>query len=50
MLRLFKIARQLANNKILTPRAYTAQRYGKYKNSLSIKYPEDWSNSTIKAI
>lgn len=46
----FKIARRLSNDKILTPRAYTAQRYGRYKNSFSAKYPEDWSNSTIKTI
>ena len=43
----FKIAKKLSGNKILTPRAYLAHRFGKYKNCFSIKYPEDWSNSTI---
>ena len=46
----FKIAKQLSNDKILTPRAYLAHRFGKYKNCFPVKYPEDWSNATIMAI
>ena len=46
----FKIAKQLSNDKILTPRAYLSHRFGKYQNCFPAKYPEDWSNSTIMAI
>ena len=46
----FKIAKQLSNDKILTPRAYLAHRFGKYQNCFPVKYPEDWSNATIMAI
>ena len=46
----FKIAKQLSNDKILTPRAYLAHKFGKYQNSFSAKYPEDWCNTTVMAI
>lgn len=46
----FKIASQLSNEKILTPRAYVAEQYGKYKGCFHPKYPTDWSNTTIMTI
>lgn len=43
----FKIAKKLSEDKILTPRAYLAHKFGKYKNCFPVKYPEDWNNATI---
>ena len=44
----YKIAMHLANEKVLTPRAYIATKEGKYKSSL--KHPTDWSHTTIETI
>lgn len=46
----FKISSQLSSEKILTPRAYVAEQYGKYKKCFHPKYPTDWSNTTIMTI
>lgn len=46
----FKISSQLSKEKILTPRAYTAQQHGKYKDSFHPQYPTDWSNTTVMTI
>lgn len=46
----YKIARQLSADKVRTPRAYLAHKFGKYQNCFPAKYPEDWSNTTIMAI
>ncbi len=45
----YKISVKLSEDKILTPRAYITQQYGKYKSCYP-KYPTDWCNSTIKSI
>lgn len=46
----YKIARQLSSEKILTPRAYVAEEYGKYKECFHPKYPTDWNHGTIVTI
>ena len=46
----FKIASQLTKEQILTPRAYTASQYGKYKNCFNPRWPTDWNNNTIAII
>jgi len=46
----YKIARQLSSEKILTPRAYVAEQYGKYKDCFHPKYPTDWNHGTIVTI
>lgn len=46
----YKIASQLSREQILTPRAYTAEEYGKYKDCFHPKYPTDWNNGTIMTI
>ena len=46
----YQIAEQLKKEKILTPRAYTAEKYSRYKTAFNIKYPYDWSNTTITSI
>ena len=46
----YKIGRQLSSEKILTPRAYVAEQYGKYKNCFHPKYPTDWNHGTIVTI
>ena len=46
----YKIAKQLSADKILTPRAYLAHRFGRYQNCFPVKYPEDWCNTTVMAI
>ena len=43
----YKISRRLTDEGILTPRAYLAERFGKYKDCFPVKYPSDWSHTTI---
>jgi len=46
----FKIASQLSREQILTPRAYTADQCGKYKDCFHPKWPTDWNNNTVATI
>jgi DNA invertase Pin-like site-specific DNA recombinase/ribosomal protein S15P/S13E len=46
----FKISSILTKEQILTPRAYLAAKFGKYKKSFHPKYPTDWSNTTVMTI
>lgn len=46
----YKIAKQLSEDKILTPRAYLAHRFERYQNCFPVKYPADWCNTTVMAI
>jgi len=46
----FKIASRLSKEQVLTPRAYTASEYGKYKDCFHPKYPTNWNNTTIMTI
>lgn len=46
----YKISMALRADEILTPRAYTAQEYDRYKNSFNPKHPYDWCNATIVSI
>jgi len=46
----YKIARKLSAEKILTPRAYVAEQYGKYKDCVHPQYPADWHHGTIVTI
>jgi DNA invertase Pin-like site-specific DNA recombinase len=43
----YKISMALRADEILTPRAYTAQQYNRYKSSFNSKHPYDWCNMTI---
>ena len=46
----YKISVTLSKENILTPRAYLAEQYGKYKDCFNPRYPTDWSNTTIMVI
>ena len=46
----FRISTALSKEGILTPRAYIADQYGKYKDCFHPKYPTDWNNTTIMTI
>lgn len=43
----FKISTILKNERILTPRAYVMDAYGKYVSQTNIKHPYDWGSQTI---
>jgi len=46
----FQISRMLRADRILTPRAYLAEKHQRYLKVVNFKYPYDWGASTIKAI
>lgn len=43
----FKISTILKNERILKPRAYVMDAYGKYVCHHNVKYPYDWGNQTV---
>jgi site-specific DNA recombinase len=45
-----EIMRTFSEEKILTPRAYTAQRTGKYQSAINQDFPTDWSKVTVVSI
>ena len=46
----YHIAKALENDRILTPRAYIAQQYGKYESDEVAKHPYVWSSLTVQEI
>lgn len=46
----YQIAMQLRDEKVLTPRAYTAAKYERYQTAFNLKHPYDWSHTTIVSI
>lgn len=46
----YKISMALREDKILTPRAYTAQQFQRYVTVFNPKHPYDWANMTVKTI
>lgn len=46
----YQIAMQLKEEKVLAPRAYTAEKYERYKTVFNPKYPYDWIHTTIVSI
>ncbi|GHV44255.1 recombinase [Clostridia bacterium] len=44
------ISRIMSRDKILTPRAYTAKRTGKYLHSHNEEFPTDWNKSSVQMI
>ena len=46
----FRIAKALESDHVLTPRAYLAQKYGKYESDEVAKHPYCWSSLTVQGI
>ncbi|MFC3801069.1 recombinase family protein [Cohnella sp. GCM10012308] len=46
----FQISRMLRADRILTPRAYLAEKHQRYLKVVNFKHPYDWGATTIKVI